>query len=190
MITSIEGKLAGAGPDWADVTVGGGVTLRVSVPDASRLGRPGDPVRLFTTLQVRDDSLTLYGFPTEDARSAFQSLVGVNGVGPRLALGVLSSMSTESLALAISSGDPDAFKRVSGVGTKTANRIVLELKGKLDWQVGAAAEMDGDQGLVDALTALGYTAPEAMTAISALPRGDQMSLEDKVRFCLQQLGSI
>ena len=190
MITSVEGKLSGTGPDWADVTVGGGVTLRVSVPDASTLGRPGDAVRLFTTLQLRDDSVTLYGFPSQDARSAFQSLVGVNGVGPRLALGVLSSLSTESLAMAISSGDPDAFKGVPGVGTKTANRIVLELKGKLDWQVDAIVGVDGDQALVDALTALGYTAPEAVAAISALPRGEEMSLEEKVRFCLQQLGSV
>ena len=170
--------------------MGGGVTLRVSVPDPAALGRVGDRVHLFTTLQLREDSLTLFGFPTEEARSAFEALVGVNGVGPRLALSVLSTLSAESLALAISSGDPDAFKGVPGVGTKTASRIVLELKGKLDFGVVAVPELDGNRDLVDALTALGCTLPEAMAAISSLPRGEAMSLEEKVRFCLQQMGSV
>ena len=188
MITSIEGTIAGAGADWADVTIGGGVTLRVSVPDPAGLGRLGEHVRLFTTLQVREDSLTLYGFQTDEARSAFVALIGVNGVGPRVALNVLTTLTTDSLALAISAGDPGAFKGVSGVGTKTANRIVLELKGKLDFRAISVPESGGDRDLVDALTALGYTVSEALSAISTIPAGEPMSLEDKVRFCLSQIG--
>jgi len=190
VITAIEGRLAGTGPDWADVTIGGGVTMRVSTPDTGALGTVGEAVRLFTTLQVRDDSITLYGFATQEARTAFETLVTVNGVGPKVAISVLSAMSTDSLALAVSAGDPAAFKMVSGVGTKTANRIILELKGKLDWSgmVSAGPQMSADQELVDALTSLGYSVPEVMSAIAALPEGEPMTLEEKVRACLERMG--
>jgi Holliday junction DNA helicase RuvA len=190
LITAIEGRLAGTGPDWADVTIGGGVTLRVTVADAGALGAVGESVRLFTTLQVRDDSITLYGFATQEARTAFETLTTVNGVGPKVAISVLASMSTDSLALAIAAGDPAAFKTVSGVGTKTANRIILELKGKLVWsEMGSAVpQISGDQELVDALTSLGYSMPEVMMAIAALPGGEPMSLEEKVRACLERMG--
>ena len=188
MITGLEGALAAVGPDWADVTVGG-VTIRASIPESASgtLGPTGERVRLFTSLQVRDDSLTLYGFPTEDARTAFEALIGVNGVGPRLALSILSTMTTDALALAIDSADPGAFKGVSGVGTKTANRIVLELKGKLDWEQEAAAHRPdaGHADLVDALTALGYTVQEASDAVAALPEDAPDSLEERLRIALQ-----
>ncbi len=187
MITGLEGALAAVGPDWADVTVGG-VTIRASIPESasSALGPAGERVRLFTSLQVRDDSLTLYGFPTEDARTAFEALIGVNGIGPRLALSILSTMATDALALAIDSADPGAFKGVSGVGTKTANRIVLELKGKLDWEPVAVHRPDaGHTDLVDALTALGYTVQEAAAAAAALPEDVPDSLEERLRIALQ-----
>ena len=192
MITSIEGTLAGAGTDWADVAIGG-VTVRAHVPASAieRLGVAGDRVRLFTTLQMnsREESLTLFGFLTEESRSAFQALVAVNGVGPRVALSILSSLNAESLALAVASGDADAFKGVHGVGTKTANRIVLELKDRLDTELLTTPAVQADGDLLQALTALGYTVSEAMTAISSLPRGDSNSLEEKVRLALQRMGS-
>ena len=190
MITGIEGRLAGTGPNWADVTIGGGLTMRASVPDPGALGAVGEPVRLFTTLQVRDDSIMLFGFATQEARTAFETLITVNGVGPKLAISILSTMSTDTLTLAVSAGDPAAFKVVSGVGTKTANRIILELKGKLDWPEMASADpqVNGDRELVDALTSLGYSVPEAMVAIAALPDGEPMTLEEKVRACLERMG--
>lgn len=190
MITGIEGRLAGIGPNWADVTIGGGVTMRASVPDPGALGAVGELVRLFTTLQVRDDSITLFGFATQEARTAFETLITVNGVGPKVAISILSTMSTDTLTLAVSAGDPAAFKVVSGVGTKTANRIILELKGKLDWPEMALADpqVNGDRELVDALTSLGYSVPEAMVAIAALPDGEPMTLEEKVRACLERMG--
>lgn len=190
MITGIEGRLAGTGPNWAEVTIGGGVTMRASVPDPGALGAVGEPVRLFTTLQVRDDSITLFGFATQEARTAFETLITVNGVGPKVAISILSTMSTDTLTLAVSAGDPAAFKVVSGVGTKTANRIILELKGKLDWPEMALADpqVNGDRELVDALTSLGYSVPEAMVAIAALPDGEPMTLEEKVRACLERMG--
>ena len=190
MITAIEGTLAGSGVEWADITVGG-VTLRVNIPQnaVEALGVAGDHVRLFTSLQMREDSLTLYGFPTEEARAAFGALIAVNGVGPRLALSVLSSLTPDNLAMAVSGGDPDVFKGVPGVGTKTANRIVLELKGKFDWRAVSQPDAAGDGDLVNALTALGYTVPEVMAAVSSLPATDSSTLEERVRLCLERMGS-
>ena len=192
MITSIEGLLAGAGLDWVDIAVGG-VTLRVNIPQsaASTLGGKGDRVRLFTALQfrTREDSLTLYGFPTAEARSAFEALIAVIGVGPRVALSILSGLSPESLALAVARGDADALKGIHGVGTRTANRIVLELKGKLDIELAATPASSVDGEVVAALTALGYGVSEAMEAVSSLPPGDSTSLEEKVRLCLKRMGS-
>ncbi len=189
MITGIEGTVADAGPDWLDVAVGG-VTVRVNLPmsTAERLGAVGAPVKLLTTLQVRDDSLTLFGFPDREARAAFEMLIGVNGVGPRVALSVLSALAPESLALAVESGDTDAFTSVPGVGKRTASRILLELRGKLDFDLTAAGAVHRDDAdVVDALTALGYTALEARRALASLPSGEELPVEEKVRLSLGQL---
>ena len=189
MITSVEGTHVASGVDWVDVTVGG-VTLRAHVPQSTveRLGPAGDKIRLFTHLQSKDDGLTLFGFLTEEVRSAFEALIGVNGVGPRSALSVLSSLSPESLALAVASGDTDAFKGIPGVGTKTAGRIVLDLKGKLDQRLAVTAVAREDGEVLDALTALGYTVAEARAAVSSLSPDSDMPLEDKVRLSLQRIG--
>ena len=189
MITGIEGLVADSGPDWLDVAVGG-VTVRVNVPmsAAERLGAVGAPVKLLTTLQVRDDSLTLFGFPDREGRAAFEKLIGVNGVGPRVALSVLSALAPDSLALAVDSGDADAFKSVPGVGKRTANRIILELRGKLDFDLAAAgADQRDDVDVIDALTALGYTASEARRALASVESAETLPVEEKVRLSLQQL---
>ena len=189
MITGIEGTVADSGPEWLDVAVGG-VTVRVNLPmsTAERLGAVGAPVKLLTTLQVRDDSLTLFGFPDREARAAFEMLIGVNGVGPRVALSVLSALAPESLALAVESGDADAFTSVPGVGKRTASRILLELRGKLDFDLTAAGAVHRDDAdVVDALTALGYTALEARRALASLPSGEELPVEEKVRLSLGQL---
>ena len=189
MITGIEGTVADSGPEWLDVAVGG-VTVRVNLPmsTAERFGAVGAPVKLLTTLQVRDDSLTLFGFPDREARAAFEMLIGVNGVGPRVALSVLSALAPEALALAVESGDADAFTSVPGVGKRTASRILLELRGKLDFDLTAAGAVHRDDAdVVDALTALGYTALEARRALASLPSGEELPVEEKVRLSLGQL---
>ena len=190
VISSIRGTLEGVGLDWADVAVGG-VTFRVSVPSsaAEQLGPIDGEVRLHTSLQVREDSLALFGFPTAEARSAFEALIGVNGVGPRVALSVLSRFTPESLAGAVSSGDIGAFAGVPGVGKKTASRIVLELRGKLDANWALPSAVSAGSEVIEALTSLGYTVPEAMEAVSSLPPGDSESLEDRLRLALQRLAS-
>ena len=191
LISSIRGGIESVGPDWVDVAVGG-ITLRLSVPGstAERMVRLSGEVRLFTSLQVRDDSLSLYGFWTEEERLAFEVLIGISGVGPRVALSVLSRFTPSELAAAVSAGDADAFTAVPGVGKRTASRILLELKGKLegDWAVPAEA-VAGQGEVIEALTALGYSAAEAREAAAALPRGDSLSLEEKLREALQRMPS-
>ena len=189
MITSLEGTHVSSGVDWVDVTVWG-VTLRVHVPQpvVERLGPTGEKIRLFTHLQSKDDGLTMFGFLTEESRSAFEALISVNGVGPRSALSVLSRLSPESLALAVASANMDMFKGIPGVGAKTAARITLDLKGKLDQSLAVTSDAWEDGEVVDALIALGYTVAEATAAISSLPPDGKISLEEKVRLSLQRMG--
>ena len=191
LVTSVRGTLQGVGPDWADVSLGG-LTLRVSVPSSAveGLGKTGDVVRLSTSLQVREDSLTLFGFPTDEQCLAFETLLGISGVGPRVALSVLSRFTPGDLAAAVRNADTDAFGGVAGVGRKTASRIVLELKGKLDRDWALPPEAAGDPDVVEALTALGYTAAEAREATASLQPGDSLSVEERVLQALQRMGSL
>ena len=188
LISSVRGTLEGTGPDWADVAVGG-VTLRVSAPTPSveALGQIGNPVNLYTSLQVREDNLSLYGFDTPEGRQTFETLIGISGIGPRVALSILSIFRPDALAAAVESGDVKSFTVVPGVGSRTASRILLELKGKLnlDWNTGTVSALDSDA--LDALTALGYSPVEAREALSALPNEGDPATEDKVRMALQQL---
>ena len=185
MITALAGRLERVGPDWAEITVGG-VTLRVHVPaiTAQDLGPPGGRVSLHTSFQVRDDGMALYGFSTPEARDAFEVLLGINGVGPRVALAILGRFTPDALAAVVHSGDVDAFTVVPGVGKKTAGRILLELRGRLEqrWEVPTAEDAEA----VDALRALGYSAAEARAALAAIAAED-MPLEERIRLALQRM---
>lgn len=171
LISSVSGELRGAGADWVDVAVGG-VTLRVSVPDTavSGIGRVGERITLYTSLQVREESLALFGFQSEDERLTFETLLGISRIGPRLALAMLGRFSPQDLARTIEEGDTRALATVPGVGRRTASRIVLELKGKLELDFGDGAGGPAsatDPALVDALTALGFGDAEAREALGA-----------------------
>jgi Holliday junction DNA helicase RuvA len=191
MIAAVEGLLESRGPDSAIVRVGG-MSLRIYVPSSSldRLGAIGGRVRLHTVLQLKEENLVLYGFNSEEEREFFKLLNGVSGVGPRLAMAMLSHLSTEQLASIILSGDADALTRVPGVGKKTAARLALELKGKLEkgWSglVTSAAAADNGE-IVAALTALGYSAAEALRVISILPSSPELELEEKIKLALRHL---
>lgn len=178
--------LESVGPGWAEVLVGG-VAFRVYIPATTgdNLPRVGEEVRLYTSLQVREDSLNLYGFHAEEARQTFETLLGISGIGPRVALSVLSRFTPEALAAVINAGDLKAFRGVPGVGNKTASRLILELKGKLegDWAVSTGG---GDEA-ADALAALGYTFAEIREAMSTLPRDGEMPVEERVRLALQHM---
>ena len=193
LIAAVEGVLEGRGADFALVRVGG-VTFQVYVPapELARLDTPGGTVRLSTHLVVREDDLQLYGFSTHQGRRLFQLLLEVGGVGPRVALAVLSVLSPEEAALAIVGGDIAVLSSASGVGKRTAERIVLELKGKLEEEIGPVAVAASQGGAaqdqaVRALLALGYTALEARQALS-VEREEGLSVEERVRRALQRIG--
>jgi Holliday junction DNA helicase RuvA len=184
MISAVRGTLAGQSVDAVFIEVGG-VTLRITVPATTlaRLPALGEPVRLHTHLHVREDVLALYGFADAADLAMFQTLLTVTGVGPKLAIGVLSATSADRLRLAIAAGNVQALTAVPGVGKKLAGRLVLELKGKLDVSAlaGAIGSADsGDAELMAALTGLGYTAPEAQEAIRSLPPNPDGSLEERI----------
>lgn len=185
LISSVSGVASAVGPDWIDVSVGG-VSLRISAPSAAVGGaaRAGEAVTLYTSLQVREDSLALFGFPTEDERQTFETLLGVSGIGPRLALAMLDRFSPQALAQAVDAADARALATVPGVGQRTASRIILELKGKLDLDFADAASAP-DSDLVDALAALGYADAEAREALSGTD--PSASDEDRVRAALERL---
>ena len=192
MIVNVRGVLEAIGPDWAHIRMGG-VTLQIFVPSTSvaELGSLGESVSLHTRLRIRDEQPVLYGFATSAASSLFQLLNGVSGVGPRLSLALLSALGPIGLQQAIWSEDVTALVSAPGVGRRTAGRIVLELKGKLDStgdaSIPAVASDDGD--VIAALTALGYSPNEARQAVASLGKDPEMTVEERIRLALQQFGA-
>ena len=148
-------------------------------------------ILLHTHLVVREDDLTLIGFATEDELDLFENLIAVSGVGPKLALALLSGMAPDALRLAIGQEQPDVLARVPGIGKKTAQKIVLELKDKMgavEVAEGLAALTEADAAVIDALTALGYSIVEAQRAVQGLPR-DVTDVEERLRLALASFGS-
>ncbi len=190
MIASLKGVFEGRGSGWALIRVGG-VGFQVHIPASSlaRLGPVGKEVELHTHLYLREDVLALYGFATAEELGLFQSLIGVRGVGPKLALVLLSALPPDQLTLAIASGNEDLLTQVPGIGKKTAQRLILELKGKLEKLVSPVPVSEGDAEVLSALTNLGYTLGEATRALSSLPQEKDLSLEDKIKLALQNLGA-
>ena len=184
VIAGIEGIMKSRGDDWVIIDVSG-ISFRVHAPTSTLivLGAPGDRVHLHTHLQVREDNLALYGFATTEEMRMFELLIGVSGVGPKVALTLLSALNPERFALAIASGNEQLLSSVSGVGKKTAARLVLELKGKFE-QEGAAIPYPHED-VRAALISLGYSAAEAISAIATLPSSPELTLEDKIKLALQ-----
>ena len=192
MISSLQGALEAIGDREVVVDIGP-MSLSVQVPTStiSILGSVGERVKLLTYLYLKEDVLALYGFATKDERELFEAVIGVGGVGPRMALSLLSAMSPERLAGAITSGDIQQLTQVSGLGKKIAGRLVLELKGKLEkeWGEIAAPAADDQEDVVTVLTALGYAPSEARSAISQVQLAPDTELEERVRLVLQSLGA-
>ena len=189
MIVGLRGTLSAFGPDWVHVTVGG-VTLQVFVPSnaIAGLGAAGDTVSLHTLLRIREEQPVIYGFSDEASLQLFTLLTGVSGVGPRLGLALLSALDPASLQIAVASGDAAALAAAPGVGRRTANRIILELRDKVDFIEGdgVAPVSGGDSEVLAALSALGYSATEAKAAVDAIPESDGLTIEEKIRLALQQ----
>jgi len=168
------------------VRVGGiGLHVFISGRTLASLPAPGETVRLHTHLYVREEVLSLYGFTEAAELSMFELLLTVSGVGPRLGLAILSTAPPERLAQEIANGDDALLLRVSGVGRRTAARLILELKNKVDVVPLPMGPDDGE--LVEALTSLGYSVTEAQMVIRALPQGESLTLEDQLRRALAQL---
>lgn len=188
MIASLSGKLLRIGEETIIVDVGG-VGLEVNVPSSvfNSIGQVGQPVDVVTYLVVRDDSLTLYGFTSEEEKTVFEMLLDVSGIGPRLGLAVINTLSPEVLANAIQRDEPDIISRVPGVGKKTAQKIVLELKGRLLPETlppGLAAVSTVDTEVIEALTVMGFSLVEAQAALQAIPRDAPDDIEERVRLAL------
>jgi Holliday junction DNA helicase RuvA len=195
-VARVRGVVEEKGDDWLIVTVGGlGLSLSVPATTAGAL-EEGAPAALFTHLLVREDALTLFGFATRDDLGLFEQLISVSGVGPRVALGVLSAMDSAQAAAAIVSGRADALRRVPGVGQKTADRIVLELRDKVRPPEGDTAPKEppaakADADVLAALMALGYSQAEAAGAAETLDDGaDAMPLEDRIRAALRAFARV
>jgi Holliday junction DNA helicase RuvA len=190
MIASLRGKIDLLGADWAVINVGGvGYKVFVSTATLSQIQNTTE-VKLFTHLQVREDALTLYGFSTFEELGIFDTMLSVSGIGPKLALALLSAFKADELATVIATGNADMLCTVPGIGKKTASRIILELKDKIarSWAAAPTAAGAVDSEILAVLTALGYTSAEAAKAVVSLPKDPAMSLEDKIKSALAGLG--
>lgn len=192
MIASLRGTLEALGSDGAVINVNGlGFQVYMPTSALSSLGKVGDEVSIHTHLHVREDSLTLFGFATASEMRLFQTLLGVSGLGPKLALAMLSAMSAEQLTMAIATASTDLLTVIPGIGKKVANRIILELKDKIaaGWVTAPAVQMaEENTDVLAALTAMGYSVTEASRAVASLPTDSQLSLEDKIKLALQYFG--
>jgi len=190
MIATLEGTLEYRGVDSVIVNVGG-IGFHVHVPGStlSQLGVIEDKVSLYTHLHLREDNVSLYGFASSEELALFRNLISVSGVGPKLALALLSALNPEQLVMAIASGNVDVISQVSGVGKKVASRLIVELRGKLEkqWEGTVLPLAPENTDVIAALTGLGYSVREATQAISSIPKLEGMSLEEKVKAALQQL---
>jgi holliday junction DNA helicase RuvA len=192
MIAGIKGTIETIGTNFVIVGVGG-ISFQVFLPTStlSTLGVVGQEARLHTHLHVREDNLTLFGFGSAREMALFETLMTVKGIGPKLGLAMLSAMDAEQLTMAIASGDANLLTAIPGIGKKTAERIVLELKDKMGGSWMMTQDMESVQGngeVVGALTSLGYSVAKATRAVSALPSSAQMSLEEKVKAALKYFG--
>ena len=201
MIAFLQGKLVEALPTQATVDVHGvGYGVLIPLSSYDKLPAPGQPVKLLTQLVVREDSHTLYGFVTAAERDLFRLLVDtVSGIGPKIALNILSGMNAVAFRGAVANGDVKALSQISGVGRKTAERIVVELRDRIGaagaWEASSAqrALSPEDQKLNDAvlaLMALGFKQAEAHDAVRAALNGlgARATVEDLVRASLKKAG--
>lgn len=204
MISFIRGPLVEKEEDVIVVEAGCvGYNIHVPLSLLEELPPLGNEVRIYTYLQVKEDSMSLYGFGSRQELKLFKQLLGVNGIGPKGALGILSAMRPDDLRLAVISGDAKAIARAPGIGVKTAQRLILDLKDKISAEDvlgmqengGNTREAAGKGGpggaagkeAVDALVALGYSAMEAAGAVRKVEVTEAMTAEDVLKASLKYL---
>lgn len=191
MIATLRGRIVGHAKQSVILDVNGvGFQVVLSASDLDRFGEVGREVTLFTHLQVREDGLTLYGFSSEEARELFELLLTVSGIGPKVAMALLSAFSPDDLQKALVQEDVGALSRVPGIGPKTARNLVFHLRDKIQVApVGPslAALAEADAEVISALTSLGYSVIEAQRAVQSLPR-EELPLEERIRLALAYFG--
>ena len=203
MIASVKGKLEGVTAESVIIDVNGlGVEAIVPTTVINRLPKIDDNVRLYTYLHVREDAMQLYGFLEKEDLDFFKLLITVNGIGPKAAIAILSSMPTDILTFAIISEDTKTIEKAQGIGAKTAKKLVLELKDKVGiikipkntgsenydnnvLTIGINSEIKDEA--VQVLTALGYSQTEAVKAISTVEISEKMTSEELVKLALKNL---
>lgn len=180
MIGSLNGTVRGVLRDTLVVEVSGlGYRTAVPVATLTRV-KEGDALFLWTHLAVRENSQDLYGFETKEELSWFELLLTVSGIGPKSGMAIMNMVETSSLEQAIARNDPSSLSKSFGIGKKTAEKIVLELREKVGSVEGAVSGSGGDGDVVDALVGLGYSQREARDAVHALPK-DLTTPESKIR---------
>ncbi len=191
MITTIEGELAHKAADHVVVAIGG-IGVEVSAPFSTIERLQSERVFLYTRLVLREDSLSLYGFATAAERELFDAVLKISGIGPKLAVSILSTLSVENIRHAVANDRPEIISRVPGIGKKTAQKIVLELQDKFPAGLDGAPQVvedDSSAVVMDALTGLGYSVVEAQAAVQAIPRDASQNIEERIRVALQSLGA-
>ena len=192
MIATLDGTLEYSDANSAIVKVGGiGFKVHVSRYTLDQFGDMGSSISIFIHFHLRADNVSLYGFSSKEELVLFEDLISVSGIGPKVALALLSSLNPKQLVLAITSGSVEVIVQVPGIGKKVASRLIVELKGKLEkkWGEEALPLAPENAEAVAALTSLGYSLREASQALSTIQNLSALSLEDKVRLALQQLGT-
>src|SRR5256714_7163671 len=191
MIASIQGILEARRAGYLIVRIGG-FSIRVFAPTttSSRLGEVGSEVSLYTHFYVREDGMALYGFSSEEDRDAFERLIAVSGVGPKLALALLSAMDARTFYKAIADEDQQRLAMAPGVGKRLAAKLVLELQGKLPSLVALGGTSGYTSGktqseVLEALVGLGYSGAEAQAALGKIPQDQGLTLEQQITFALR-----
>lgn len=197
MLYNIRGKLTVSDVNFIVVECGGvGFKCFTTLNTVKNIGRTGDEVNVFTYLSVREDAMDLYGFATLDELNAFKLLISVSGIGPKAAAAILSELAPDRLAVCIASGDAKAITRAQGVGKKTAERVVLELKDKMGTiavgdasdvvsSVASVGESSNSAEAVEALVALGYSQSDAAVVVGSMDKS--LSVDEMIRNGLKQL---
>lgn len=188
MIASVSGRVVHRDVGQVVVEVGG-IGLLINVPTSlSEQYHIGETISLFTQMVVRQDSISLYGFDTNEEREYFNLLLNVDGVGPRLALAMMSTLTPETIRRAVFTEQADVFSRVPGVGKKTAQKIMLYLQDRIkggEGELPLARLTETDSEVLTALTTLGYSVVEAQAALQSIPRDAPNDLETRLRLALQ-----
>ena len=200
MYSYIKGELAEINPDHI-VIEAGGIGYMIFIPGQvfDYLPDTGNEIKVYTHLYLREDAMILYGFLDKDDLEVFKLLIGVSGIGPKGALGILSALSSDDLRFAVLAGDAKTIAKAPGIGAKTAQRVILELKDKMSLEdafekktehVQMQKNPEGSQTKNDAvlaLTALGYSSTESLKAVSAVEITDEMGVEDVLKAALKHM---